>query len=177
MEKSLFQDKRIVIFDLESTNNNPETAEIVQFAARKFENNKLISKKNILIKVETKLNHDFIDRTRITEGLLEQKALLKKDAFPEILKFISSDTLISYKGNVMHFKLLWKYLNKRLKNPTLDVVDVADMLGIIDDTENISLPKLASLLGIEFDAKRWNNADYDVKIIEKIWFKLKSKME
>ncbi len=70
--------------------------------------------------------------------------------------------------------MLWFLFNYELKNPTLDIIDIAKDLKIISDPDSISLEDLSISLNLDFAENKWYNASHDVVAIEKIWFKLKS---
>lgn len=172
---TIFDLKQIVIIDMEVLSFDINENVLVQFSARKYNGNKMVNKLNILINTPLELTSNFVKRTRITDSLLEKKGITLFHAKEKIKKFINDLPLVSYKGNYFYFQLLWNIFNNDLKNPTIDVMDVAFDLKIINDNyDEISLEDLALSLNIKFSQNKWNNANYDVSIIEKIWFKLKS---
>lgn len=177
MIKKLFSDKEVVIFDMEVIDFELEPNILIQFSARKYRENELIDKLNILIKhKEIELPDDFILRTRITKKLIQKQGISLLKAKTKILNFIDKDvTLVTYKGNYFYFPLLWTIFNNKLRNKTLDIIDIITAMKLVDNPDDISLEDLAVMLNIEFDTNKWHNSSYDVTIIEKIWYKLKAK--
>lgn len=175
MISNLFKDKKIVIFDMEVIDFELQPNVVVQFAARKYIDNDLVDKLNIIIRHDPiELPRDFIERTRITEGLVKNEGISLLEAKEKIKNFIEDCALISYKGDYFYFPLLWTIFDNQLKNKTIDIIDIATAMKLFDNPDEISLEEFAKGFDLDFDEKRWHNASYDVIIIEKIWFKLKS---
>ncbi len=172
----IFDTKVVVIFDMEVLSFDLDEKVLVQFAARRYVGNDMTHKLDILINEPyIKLDSNFVARTRITNTLLQQRGISYESAIKKIENFIANSTLVTYKGNFYYLQLLWKMFDNKLKNPTIDVIDIADSLKIINgNPDNLSLEDLALSLNIHFDKNRWHNASYDVSIIERIWFKMKS---
>ncbi len=172
----IFDTNIIVIFDMEVLSFDLDHKVLVQFSARRFKNNEMTHKLDILINEPyIKLNEDFVKRTRITKKLLATKGISYQEALEKIYHFIGNDTLVTYKGNFYYLHLLWNMFDNKLKNPTIDIIDIAQDLNIIHgNPDKISLEDIANSLNISFNNQRWHNASYDVSIIEKIWFKIKS---
>ena len=172
----IFDTESVVIFDMEVLSFDLNEKVLVQFSARRYQGNDMIDKLDILINEPyIKLDANFTSRTRITNTLLQQRGISYELALNKIQNFIKDRTLVTYKGNFFYLQLLWKMFDNKLKNPTIDVVDVAHDLKIIhSNPDNLSLEDLALSLNIHFDPNRWHNASYDVSVIEKIWFRMKS---
>lgn len=175
MLKNLFQDKSIVIFDIEVIDFAIEAAVMVQFAARKYVGNEMVDKLNLIIRHKPiELPADFVARTRINETMVKKQGVSLADAKQQILDFIGDLPLISYKGNYFYFPLLWKVFNNQIKNRTIDIIDIATALKLFDNPDEVSLEEFALGMDLPFDNHKWHNASYDVSVIEKIWFKLKA---
>lgn len=172
-----FNNKSIIIFDMEVADFILDKNVLVQFSARKYLSNNMIDKLDIIIKTNfDMLPDDFIVRTRISKGLIKKSGIEQYEAFNKIKDFIDTTSiLVAYKGEFFYFKLLSEILNKNLKNKTIDIFQIfleKELLNSEKDIDEISLHDIANILGIDFNANRWNNASYDVSIIEKIFFKL-----
>ncbi|MGL4948436.1 MAG: hypothetical protein ACRC42_03570 [Mycoplasma sp.] len=168
----------IIIFDMEVTNFSINANVLVQFSARKYCGNKLISKLNILINnPNLELSESFKQRTRISEKLIKSKGISLSGAIYEIQNFIGKETLVAYKGNLYYFEMLSYLLNKKLENELIDIVKLIGKVHRIEKFDDVSLRDIANTMKIPFDEKKWHNSYYDVSIIEKIWFKLKKKLE
>lgn len=175
MISNLFIDKEIIIFDMEVIDFELESNVLIQFAARKYVDNDLVDKLNIIIRHNPiELPRDFTQRTRITEGLVKKGGISLTEAKEKIKNFIKDTTLVSYKGNYFYFPLLWKIFDNELKNKTIDIIDIATALKLFDNPDDISLEEFAKGFNLDFIENKWHNASYDICIIEKIWFKLKS---
>ncbi len=175
MIQNLFKDRKIIILDMEVIDFELESNVVVQFAARKYIDNDLVDKLNIIIKHDPiELPKDFVKRTRITETLVKKQGISLEQAKIKIKDFIENYPIISYKGNYFYFPLLWKIFDNQLKNTTIDIIDIATALKLFDNPDEISLEEFAQGFNLEFDSNKWHNASYDVSVIEKIWFKLKS---
>ncbi len=175
MIDNLFKDKEIIILDIEVIDFELEDDVMVQFAARKYVNNEMVDKLNILIRHEPiELPDDFVLRTRINDTMIKKYGVSLEEAKQQIKAFIGDTTLISYKGNYFYFPLMWKIFKNELRNRTIDIIDIATSLRLFDNPDDISLQEFALGLNLEFDENKWHNASYDVSIIEKIWFKLKA---
>lgn len=172
---NLFKDKEIIIFDIEVIDFEMSPNVILQFAARKYLNNDLIDEINIFIRhEEIELPTDFILRTRITPTIIKKQGISLNEAKIKIANFIQDIPLISYKGNFFYFPLLWLLFDQKLKNKTIDIIDIAISLNLFGNPDEISLQEFAEGLQLDFNEHKWHNARYDVSIIEKIWFKLKA---
>ena len=172
---NVFTQENIVIFDMECTDFVLDENVLVQFSARKYEGNKMVDKINILIDNKfIDLNLEFKQRSRLNYKILKQRGIPLDQALEQIKEFISNYTLVTYKGNFFYLQMLWFLFNYELKNPTLDIVDIAKELKIINDPDAISLEDLSISLNLDFAENKWYNASHDVVAIEKIWFKLKS---
>ncbi len=174
MHSAFFVDD-IVIFDMECTEFILDENVLVQFSARKYRGNKMIDKLNILVDNKyINLNTDFKKRSRLNYKTLKQRGIPLDQALEQIREFIGNYTLVTYKGNFFYLQMLWFLFNYELKNPTLDIIDMAKELKIISDPDSISLEDLSISLNLDFADNKWYNASHDVVAIEKIWFKLKS---
>ncbi len=172
---NLFNLNEFVIIDMETTSFVLDEDVLVQFAARKYRGNKMVDKLNILINNKNiNLSDDFKKRTRISYKLLKNKGISLTKARELIRNFISNHTIITYKGNFYYLQMLWFLFDYQLKNPTVDVIDIAKEFKLIKDPDEVSLEDLAISLNLDFNESKWYNASHDVATIEKIWFKLKS---
>lgn len=175
---NIFNIDKIVIFDMETTSFELDENVLVQFAARKYHGNKMVDKLNILIDNKNiKMDEDFKNRTRLNYKLLKQKGISLTEALRKIRYFIHGYTLVTYKGNYYYLQFLWYLFNNQIKNPTIDVIDLAKDFNFIGDPDKISLEDLCLSLDLDFNENKWYNASHDVAAIEKIWFKLKSMLK
>ncbi len=174
MIDNLFKDKEIIILDIEVIDFDLADDVIVQFAARRYLNNDMVDKLNLIIRQDPiELPDDFVVRTRITETMVKKQGIPLAEAKQQIKEFIGDLPLVSYKGNYFYFPLLWKIFHNELRNRTIDIIDVATSFKLFDNPDEVSLQEFALGLDLPFDENKWHNASYDVSVIEKIWFKLK----
>ncbi len=175
MIDNLFKDKEIVILDIEVIDFELADDVMIQFAARKYKDNEMVDKLNILIRHDPiELPNDFVLRTRITPTLIKKEGVTLEEAKKQIRQFIADLPLVSYKGNYFYFPLLWKIFSNEIRNRTIDIIDIATSFKLFDNPDEVSLEEFALGLDLPFDENKWHNASYDVSVIEKIWFKLKA---
>lgn len=103
----MINSQNLIIFDMEVTKFIFDKNVLVQFAARKYEGNKLVDKLDILINnPETVLSESFTKRTRITPNLLKSQGISYTAALAKISSFIHDETIVTYKGNFYYLKML-----------------------------------------------------------------------
>ncbi|MGL4951724.1 MAG: hypothetical protein ACRC4L_01925 [Mycoplasma sp.] len=148
---------------------------LVQFSACKYLKNDLIDTLNILIKrSDFDLHESFKERTRISYKLLRNNGIPLDKAIHMIDEFIGRESLVTFKGKYYYFELLELLLDRKLGSNQYDIIEMISTFMNIEESDDITLQEAARIMNVNFDKYKWHNSRYDVSIIEKIWFKLKS---
>ncbi len=99
MIDNLFKDKEIVILDIEVIDFELSDDVMVQFAARKYLNNEMVDKINLIIRHDPiELPDDFVLRTRITDTIVKKQGISLAEA-----KKIRTQSIV---GIVLFFTLI-----------------------------------------------------------------------
>lgn len=174
MLKDLFKDRKLVIFDVKTTEEGINS-DILYFAARVYMNNEMISKHNFFINADKKLNGKIIRKYRITNKKIESEGIDKMSALENIAYIFQDAILFTFDGDDFIFSLLEKLYNDQGYNLELSTIDALKLAKqIIGFDDDINLEELSTKLGIKYEEKSLLGAPYTVMILEKIWFRLKS---
>jgi DNA polymerase III alpha subunit (gram-positive type) len=123
--------KKILVFDVETTGLSPKSSQIIEFGAQLFstENNKLelLKEVNFLVKAEQPLPAKIIEITNITDQMLAAEGISEEEAFNRINQLIDEETLlvaynIAFDLSFM-VSLFHKYHNIKYQ-VTNDILDV-----------------------------------------------------
>ena len=98
MEKDFFQDRKIVILDLKTTEGGLNS-EILFFAARTYINNEMVSKENFFIKNSKAIRGHVTRKNRITCKKLESEGVANLEALDDI-SLVFQDTML-FSHNVL----------------------------------------------------------------------------
>ena len=93
MLKDLFKDRKVVIFDIKTTEEGMDS-EILYFAARVYVNNEMESKHNFFIATDKKLNGRIIRKYRITNKKIESEGIDARVINIHTIKPIDKDIII-----------------------------------------------------------------------------------
>lgn len=174
MLKDLFKDRKVVIFDIKTTEEGMDS-EILYFAARVYVNNEMESKHNFFIATNKKLNGRIIRKYRITNKKIESEGIDKMSALENIAFIFQDAILFTFNGDNFAYPLLEKIYNQHGYNLELSEIDALKLAKqIIGFDDDISLEELATKLGVKYDEERLLGAPYTTMVLEKIWFRLKS---
>ncbi len=168
-----------VIFDLETTGLKPETEQIIEIAASKVKNGKIIEIFHRFINLYRKdrLEPFIVELTSITEGLLEQKGERVDNVMDDFLEFIDGAVLVAQNAKFDIGFLVNYYLNQnhQIFSPFyLDTINLAKNLRPNETSYKLSL--LTEMFVIEYDANAHHRADYDVEITTKVFLKQLSEL-
>lgn len=174
MLKDLFRDRKIVIFDIKTTEEGIDS-EILYFAARVYINNEMVSKHNFFITTDNKLNGKIIRKYRITNKKIESEGIDKMSALENIAFIFQDAILFTFDGDNFVYPLLSKIYNQHGYNLELSEIDALKLAKqIIGFDDDLTIEGLADKLGIKYNPERLLGAPYTTMVLEKIWFRLKS---
>lgn len=174
MLKDLFKDRKVVIFDVKTTEEGLDS-EILYFAARVFINNEMISKHNFFITTDKKIPGHIIRKYRITNKKIESEGIDKMSALENIAFIFQEAILFTYNGDDFVYPLLEKIYKDHGYNLELSEIDAIKLAKqVIGFDDDITLEELANKLGIKFEEERMLGSPYTTMVLEKIWFRLKS---
>lgn len=174
MLKDLFKDRKIVIFDIKTTEEGMES-EILYFAARIYINNEMVSKHNFFIATDRKLPGKIIRKYRITNKKIESEGIDKMSALENIAFIFQDGILFTYNGDSFVYPLLERIYKEHGYNLELSEIDALKLAKqIIGFDDDVTLEELATKLGIKYDEERLLGSPYTTMVLEKIWFRLKS---
>lgn len=174
MLKELFKDRKIVIFDVKTTDEGLNS-EILYFAARVYINNEMVSKHNFFIATDRKIPGSIIRKYRITNKKIESEGIDKMSALENIAFIFQEAILFTYNGDNFVYPLLEKIYKDNGYNLELSEIDAVKLAKqIIGFDDDLTLQELASKLGIKYDEERLLGSPYTTMVLEKIWFRLKS---
>ena len=84
MKRDLFKDRKVVIFELKTTEEG-RNSEILYFAARSYINNEMISKDNFFIKNSNPISGHVTRKNRLPSKKLESEGVAKLEASDDIV--------------------------------------------------------------------------------------------
>ncbi len=174
MKKDLFKDRKIVIFDIKTTEEGLNS-EILYFASRTYINNEMVDKQNFFIKNSKPIPGNIIRKNRITSKKLESEGMAKIESLDNISSVFQDAILFTYNGDQFAYPLLEKIFKESgfsLELSTIDALKLSKQI-IGFDTE-LNLEQLSSKLGIMYNTEKMLSAPYCAILLEKIWFRLKS---
>lgn len=174
MRKDLFVDRKVVIFDVKTTEQDMKS-EILHFASRTFVNNEMIAKENFFIKTKNSIDGYIGRKNRITNKKLESEGLEKEEALDRIAAIFQDAILFTYNGDNFLYPLFEKIFTEngyQLELSTIDALKLAKQ--IICFEQDFTLEELTSKLGIMYNNEKIISAPYCTILLEKIWFRLKS---
>ena len=174
MKKDLFKYRKIVIFDLKTTEEGLNS-EILYFAARTYINNEMISKENFFIKNSKPIPGHVTRKNRITSKKLESEGVAKLEALDDISLVFQDSILFTFNGDKFAYPLLEKIFKENgfsLELSTIDALELSKQIVGFD--ADLSLEQLSSKIGIMYNAEKMLSAPYCAILLEKIWFRLKS---
>lgn len=163
-----------VAFDVETTGKDSKKDSIIELAAVKVRNGKIVDTFSELVRpIDKKLSEKITEITGITAKDLESAREIW-EVFPDFLKFIEDDVLIGYNSVSFDSKFLvraGRYSNIIIKNKHFDVMNYSlkfkRQLGI---KKTVKLVQLGELLGIE--NPQAHRALADAETTAKIYLKL-----
>jgi len=159
------------IIDIETTGFNPESNDIIEIAAIKYQGNIILDRFWSLIKPEIELIPEHISKlTGITTAMVIDQPTVDK-VLPDFLNFIENTILV---GHNIRFDLTFlnkkakEILNKTIKNPFICTDHLARK--ILSDIDSKSLASIAQHFNIPFS--RQHRAMYDAEVNLEIFIKM-----
>lgn len=178
LNNSNFQDSIFTVFDLETTGLFPYYDEIIEFGAVKYQNGKIIDKKQFFIKPSKLLSPKIISITNINDEDLKDQICIK-EALDKIVDFFGETILVAH--NAIKFDI--PFLNCKLEQqnmPTIKnvIIDSMQVSRAIDkDFYSHSLGFIAKKYFVPYDENIAHRADFDADILFKIWIKMLDKLK
>jgi DNA helicase-2/ATP-dependent DNA helicase PcrA len=135
----VIKNKRVVIFDTETTGFSPKEDDIIQIAAIEITDGKITREFNRYLKTDKDLSKTS-NIHRITKEFLNNKGEDRKKVLQDFLEFVKGDILIAHN---LDFDLKMLIENCRRSDIILDENDIADSFDTINLTRRI-FPSLKS---------------------------------
>ncbi len=174
MKKDVLKNRKIVIFDMKTTEEGLNS-EILYFASRTYVNNEMISKDNFFVKTVRPIPGHIIRKYRITNKKINSDGISKEEALDRISMVFQDAIIFTYNGDNFLFPLIEKTLMENGYTSNLSSIDALKLAKqIIGFDEDLSLEELSSKLGIMYNGEKLLSAPYCTILLEKIWFRLKS---
>lgn len=161
-----------VVLDLETTGINPEKDYIIEIAAYKISNDKIIdifggTDKSQLVNPGVELPREVTYITNITDEMLKVKPKIG-EVLPALLEFIEELPIVAHNGKFDMAFLKTKaknYLGAVVRNPLVDTLEMAKIL--LPHLESASLENLAAYYGIQ--NKQAHRAYADVEVLIEVF--------
>lgn len=136
MTKTLYDYKRLIVFDLETTGLNYKNEEIIDFGAIEviIDNHQFNITKdyNLLIKASKSLSAKITQLTNITDDMLVASGIQTKDLPPIINQLFDKDTLVVAYN--IQFDLSFIIATMRRVDPTFEFPsDILDLMAVYKD--------------------------------------------
>lgn len=163
-----------VIFDLETTGLSARYDRIIEFGATKYYKGQVIDKVDFFINPDRKLRQVIIDKTHITQSMVDSGKPIKQ-ALKDILEFFGDSVIIDHNAA---FDI--GFLNEALKNNGLPQIEnsVIDTLPLsrymYPNRRSHSLESIARLLNIDYDETKVHRAIYDAEVLQQVYLGLLS---
>lgn len=142
-----------VLFDFETTGLSIYDAKIIEIAAVKVRDNKIVDKFNCLVNPEEDIPQEITDLTGITNEMVENSPVID-EALYDFLAFIEDDVLIGHNINTFDMNILCNRAKElfdiTLLNSFIDTMDLARCLQELD-VPNYKLSTLCDALGVRND--------------------------
>lgn len=137
--------KDYVVFDFETTSKYPDRAKIIEIAAVKVRNDKIVNEFETFINPQISIPKDATNINGITNEMVKNAPILD-DKIGAFYKFIENEVLIGHKINGFDLNILSrecsKLLNIDLNNDFLDTCQLSCHVEIKEKLENRRLETL-----------------------------------
>lgn len=173
MEDIINQNNEFVVIDIETSHFHPQKGGmIIELAAVKIKNDKIVDFRTQLINPERKLTKKIIEVTGITDSMLEGKPVFR-EVLPNFYKFIGDAVIVAHNAKFDWDRFLVYFLKKVGIYPTNKIVDTLILSKkYIESKEGYSLGALCELLKIEH--KNQHRALGDAMATAKLFLYLKN---
>ena len=159
------------ILDLETTSLSPETGEIIEIAAIKYQGNLVTNKFSTLIKPDIEFIPPKITAlTGISTAMVIDQPKIT-DIFEDFLKFVGDSIIVAHNAkfdmSFLNYKSKELY-GKNLKNPVLCTCNLSRRL--FPELKSKSLPSMAYYFNIPFNQKHraMSDAEATLEIFKKM---------
>lgn len=154
MEDIINYSNEFVVVDIETSHYCPQKGGmIIELAAVKIKNDKIVDFRTQLINPERKLTKKIIEVTGITDSMLEGKPVFR-EVLPNFYKFIGDAVIVAHNAKFDWDRFLVYFLQKVGIYPTNKIVDTLILSKkYIESKEGYSLGALCKLLKIEHKNK------------------------
>ncbi len=119
---------RYILIDLETTGLSEDTANIIEICAMKVEENEVISEYHAYIRQDAPLPPKIVQLTGITDEVLQQEGIHRREAIQHLLLFLGEDRLVSHNARFDQRFLCAACRAESLPeptNPTIDTLAIA----------------------------------------------------
>ncbi len=161
-----------VVFDLETSGLSARYDQIIEFGAVKIKNGIITDRLQFFVNPRLQLTAFTKNMTGITQNDVDN-GLLLIEAFPKILAFFGSSTLVaqnaSFDVGFLNAKLMEYNLGK-LKNPIIDTLDMARALN--KEKKRYRLGNIAKIYKVDYDENVAHRADYDAEVTALVFMQM-----
>jgi len=164
-----------VVVDLETTGLSPNSDEIIEVGAIKFDGKEIKDIFNKLVKPDRQISEDTVQLTGITQEILNNELPIKP-VLSQFLNFAKDSIIIAHNAefDVSFLNVnLKKWLSKELNNFVVCTLLVAR--DILPNLDNHKLPTVAKYFGI--DIANRHRAIGDSELTYQIWLKFLDKLK
>lgn len=138
------------VIDLETTDRNAKTCEIIELAAVKIRNNEIFDTFSTLVKPNNKIPYIVTQKNNITNEMVENAPVIN-DVFKEYLDFIGDDIVLGHNIDLYDMPIIRRYCDELnsdpLNNDTLDTLKFSRKCDI--DVPDHKLTTLTKYFEIE----------------------------
>lgn len=138
------------LIDIETTGGSLYYTEIIELAAIRVRENKIVDSFDSLVNPMEEIPDDIVALTGITDEMVANAPILK-DILPSFLNFIGDDIVIGHNINCYDINIIYdkseELLNVRFSNDFIDTFDLARCLCDFEP-HNYKLNTLCDMLGV-----------------------------
>lgn len=124
-----------VLFDLEATSKYLTAAKIIEIAAVKVQNNKIVDTFETFVNPGMRIPAEIVRLTGITDNDVKDEPTIS-DVLPEFIKFIGNDILVGHNINTYDLNIIYDLaldlLGVRISNDYVDTCDLCRCLAGLD---------------------------------------------
>lgn len=160
VQSPLRKKDRYILIDLETTGLSEDTANIIEICAMKVEENEVISEYHAYLRQDVPLPPKIVQLTGITDEVLRQEGISRREAIRHLLLFLGDDRLVSH-----NVRFDQRFLRAACRaeslpepaNPTIDTLAMAreQLSGLA----NYRLSTVAEYLNISPTASHTSRGD------------------
>ena len=153
MENIIRNNNEFVVVDIETSHFHPKKgAMIIELAAVKIKNDKIIDKRTQLINPERKITKKITEITGITNEMLIGKPVFR-EVLPNFYKFLGNAVIVAHNAHFDWDRFLIYFLEKVGIYPQNQVVDTLALSRKYIKSEKYKLGTLCETLNIEHNNK------------------------